>query len=155
MSQRSARPGMGAPVIGSLRANPSNKPLVTRRSSIPVANAGSSVSGSGPLIMTMSAGGSGRVQAASVSRTEADTMHRHRVPGKATRARGTMLMNDYLFVPAGVFGAAGAGVCTGGRLEINDIPALGAGAVEGDALGTVAGAAPFDKASCNASPLDF
>ncbi len=62
MSQRSARPGIGRAVSGSSRVSPSNKPMATRISGWPVIRAGSSDSGSAPLMMVMSAGGSRRPQ---------------------------------------------------------------------------------------------
>src|ERR1022692_3930723 len=125
---------MGAAVTGSLRASPSKRAAVTRKSSMPVAKAGSNVSGSGPLIMTKSAGGSERVQAARAKRAVTHASLRRRAAGEAPGARGRMLMNDYLFVPSGVDFPAGAGAAAedwaGGRLESNDIPVLPGAAVD-------------------------
>src|SRR5271155_1706900 len=96
---------MGAPVTGSLRVNPSKRPALTRKSSMPVARAGSNVSGSGPLIMTRSAGGSERVQPASANRPTTQAILRRRAPGDAPSVRDKILMKNYLFVLGAMAGA--------------------------------------------------
>src|SRR5665213_900684 len=109
ISHRSAKPGIGREVTGSLRVSPSKRAAMIRKSSMPVPRAGSNVSGSGPLIVTRLAGGSEPVQPAHVSRPTTQATHRRRTAGKSPGARGRIFMEHYLFVPDDVSLPVGAG----------------------------------------------